>query len=331
MSAYRTFVVANPRAGAGQVEREWDRIERMLQARLPEIDFAFTEGPNHATLLTREALREGWEMIVTIGGDGTFNETANGFFEKVKDDAFVRDSDGSIRQVTEQPLVPVNPDAAFGMLPMGTGGDFRKTVGINGELQENIDRLAGDETMDSDIGLLTYIDHDGQLASRAFVNIASCGFSGKVDKVVNNMWKGFGGPASFRIGSTMAWLGWRNQPLEVRLDGGPPIEGDFFMAVVANGQYFGGGMWVAPQARIDDGSFEVVLLRDISKLESATLMTKIYEGKHFDYEEAFRYEARTVSIVSPGSDPVLIDLDGEQPGRVPALFTMQEQALQLKV
>ncbi|MFB6263140.1 MAG: acylglycerol kinase family protein, partial [Bradymonadaceae bacterium] len=79
---YRTFVVANPAASAGEVRRKWDRIERLLRARLPELDTAFTEGPGHATVLTREALRSGWEMVVCVGGDGTINEVVNGFFEK---------------------------------------------------------------------------------------------------------------------------------------------------------------------------------------------------------------------------------------------------------
>lgn len=329
--ALRTFVVANPRAGAGQVEREWDRIERMLRAKLPEFDFAFTEGPNHATLLTREALRDGWEMIVAIGGDGSFNETVNGFFEKVAPDAFDRDDEGFVRKIADDPLVPINPDAVFGMLPMGTGGDFRKSVGVQGDLQENIDRLGGDETRPCDVGLITYIDHDGRLASRVFINIASCGLSGKVDRVVNNMWKGLGGPLSFRVGSSLAWVTWQNQPIVVRLDETQEISDRFLMAVVANGQYFGGGMWVAPQARTDDGKFEVVLLRDVGKLESATLMTKIYKARHFDFDTTSRHEAHTVSMIAPGKEPVLIDLDGEQPGRLPALYTMHPAAIRLKV
>ncbi len=331
MSPYRTFVVANPQARAGEVQREWDRIERMLRAKLPELDYAFTEGPDHATLLTRQALREGWEMVVAVGGDGTFNEVVNGFFEKIDPEAFDRDDEGFVRMVSDDPLVPINPDAAFGMLPMGTGGDFRKTVGIMGDLAENIDRLGGDKTRPCDIGVLSYVDHDGKLASRAFVNIASCGFSGKVDRVVNNMWKGLGGPASFRLGSTWAWVSWKNQPIRIRLDGTEEISGDFFMAVVANGQYFGGGMWVAPQAQIDDGLFEVVLLRDFSKLASATLISKIYEGRHFDHAETSRHEAANVSMLALGADPVLIDLDGEQPGRLPAMYSMHASALRLKV
>lgn len=330
--ALRTFVVANPLAGAGQVKKEWVRIERMLQAKLPEVDFAFTEGPDHATLLTREALRDGWEMVVAIGGDGTFNEAVNGFFEKSDaPEEFHRDEDGWVRPREAASFEPINSDAVMGLLPMGTGGDFRKSVGITEELAANIDRLGGDETRPCDVGQLVYIDHDGRLASRAFINIASCGFSGKVDKVVNNMWKGLGGPMSFQVASTWAWLRWNNQPLEILFDDDDKVTGDFFMVAVANGEYFGGGMHVAPQARIDDGKFEVVVLGDLSKWESAILMPRIYAGRHFEFEDASRREARRVQMRATGDEPVLIDLDGEQPGRLPALYQMHPGAIRLKI
>lgn len=327
---YRTFVVANPMAGAGQVEREWDRIERMLKAKLPEVDWAFTEGPNHATLLTREALRNGWEMVVAIGGDGTFNEVANGFFEKVDVDDQFEHTDNWIRR-NDKRIEPINSDAIFGLLPMGTGGDFRRTVGLMGELKENIDRLGTPDTRHCDVGQLVYIDHGGNLASRYFVNIASAGFSGQVDKAVNNMWKGFGGGISFRVASTLEWFKWSNQPLDVILDETEEFQGDFFIVAVANGEYFGGGMWVAPGADLDDGKFQVVFMRDLSKWDSATLMTKIYQGKHLEFDETFRRDASTVSMRTTGGRPILIDLDGEQPGRLPAFFAMHERALTLKV
>lgn len=331
--AFRTFVVANPHAGAGQVEREWERIERLLRAKLPEFDYAFTEGPNHATLLTREALREGWEMIVAIGGDGTINEIANGFFEKVEGATdFGLDDYGWIQANEGAALTPINSDAVLGLLPMGTGGDFRRTVGVMGELQENIERLGGDETTPCDIGQLVYIGHDGRIASRCFINIASCGLSGEVDEVVNNMWKGFGGGFSYRAASTWAWFRYGNQPVDLRFDDGEERLGEkYLMVCVANGKYFGSGMHVAPEAEIDDGQFEVVILGDIGKLPSATLMTKIYDAKHFEFAEASRRQARHVQMRAPGDKPVLIDLDGEQPGRLPATFQMHQHALRLKV
>lgn len=326
----RTFVVANPRAGAGQVEKEWGHLERLLRARLPELDFAFTEGPNHATLLAREALRNGWEMVVAIGGDGTINEVANGFFAKVDPTTgFVRE-DGWIRRL-DGGIEPINDAAVMGILPMGTGGDFRRTVGLLGSLTENVERLGSDSTRGCDVGQLVYIDHDGKLASRFFVNIASAGFSGEVDKAVNNMWKGLGGGLSFRIASTGAWFKWRNQPLEVVLDEKEEFSGKYFMVAVANGEYFGGGMWVAPGADLDDGRFQVVFLEDLSKWDSATLMAKIYSGRHLEIDGVYRRDASLVSMRGTSTTPVLIDLDGEQPGRLPALYVLHPNALNLKV
>ncbi len=327
----RTFVVANPRAGAGQVEREWAHIERLLRAQLPELDYAFTEGPNHATLLAREALKNGWEMVVAIGGDGTINEVTNGFFEKVDAAEEFEREDGHFVPTASAGVEPINPDAVLGILPMGTGGDFRRTAGIMGTLSENVERLGGPDTRPCDVGQLVYVDHDGKPANRFFINIASAGFSGEVDKAVNNMWKGLGGGLSFRIASSVAWLAWKNRPLEVVVDDEAPVRRDYFMVTVCNGKYFGGGMHVAPDAELDDGKFEVVFLEDLSKWGSATLMKHIYQGEHLSMSEVSRREARTVSVRALESAPVLLDVDGEQPGRLPALFIAHENALRLKV
>ena len=327
--SYRTFVVANPRAGAGQVEKEWDQIERLIRASLPECDYAFTEGPNHATLLTREALKDGWEMVVGIGGDGTFNEIANGFFEKPDSDQFSLD-DGWISRTGGRSTV-IKEGAILGMIPLGTGGDFRKTVGLMGGLQDTTGRLAGDETRQCDVGLLTFVGHDGAIASRYFVNIASAGIGGEVDKIANTMWKGLGGKLSFSIATTRAFLTWKNRQMDVRLDDVEEISQKFNNVVVANGEYFGGGMWVAPGAELDDGKFQVVFLGDLSKMESVRLAQKIYNGRHFDLEGVFRRTASTVSIRTSETVPVLLDVDGEQPGRLPALFELHAHAIQLKV
>lgn len=327
----RAFIVANPKAGAGQVEQEWTRIERLLKAQLSEFDFAFTQGPGHGTVLTREALRAGWEMIVAIGGDGTFNEIANGFFEKPDAEAkFERAEDGFVRRLDDA-LEPILEGAVLGLVPMGTGGDFRRSVGLMGGLEENIARLGGGETRDCDVGQLTFIDHDGKLASRFFINIASAGMGGEVDRVANNMWKGFGGGVSFRIASTRAFMTWKNRQMVVRLDDLDEVTDHFFNVVVANGEYFGGGMWVAPGAKLDDGSFQVVLLGNLSKWHQATLITKIYKGDHLTLPGVSRRTASQVSVRALDAAPVLLDVDGEQPGRLPALFNNHPRALRLKV
>jgi diacylglycerol kinase family enzyme len=326
--SFRTFVVANPKAGAGQVERDWDRIERLLGARLSELDFAFTEGPGHATLLTREALRNGWEMIVAIGGDGTNNEVVNGFFEP-RDAEELDVVDGFVR--IAGPPRPIAQDAVLGFLPMGTGGDFRRTIELTGDLKETVDVLAGRETRTIDAGEMGFVDHDGKLAARMFLNIAGGGFGGRVDQLANKTWKGLGGGLSFRIASTRGWMTWKNVELEVVIDGDETIKMPFFNVVVANGEYFGGGMWVARGASIEDGEFDMVFMGDMSKWQSAILMAKIYDAKHFAMPDIFRRTGKELAVKSHVKRPVLLDVDGEQPGQFPATFVMRPGSLRIKV
>jgi len=328
--SYRTFVIANPESGAGQVRREWDRIERLLRAQIPEFEAAFTEGPEHATLLAREAIRAGWEMIVAVGGDGTINEVVNGFFEKVDATRDFEFGDGFIRRREGVSHEAINHDAIFGFIPMGTGGDFRRTIGVMGGVAESVKLLAGKPTRPCDVGQVTFVGHDGQLTSRFYANIASAGLAGLVDETANKMWKGLGGKVSFSLASLLSWVKYKNAEMDVILDGVEEFGGRFQNVIVANGEYFGGGMWIAPGAEIEDGLFQVILVRDIGTVESVQFMQKIYSAEHLDLPSVSRKNAYEVAIRTREKKPVLIDMDGEQPGKLPALFEMHQHAIQLK-
>ncbi len=328
---YRTFVVANPVAAAGRVRKEWDLIERLLSARLPELDAAFTEGPGHATVLTREALRAGWEMIVCVGGDGTLNEVVNGFFEKPDAEEVFRQEGGWIRREKPTKLEPIDEEAVLGMVPIGTGGDFRRTVGLMGGIRETIEHLSGRTSRSIDVGELAYTNFDGDLESRLFVNIASAGFSGSVDQIANNTWKGLGAKGSFVLASIRAFLQWGNVDMDVLIGDTIERSGRNFNFVVANGEYFGGGMWVAPGAQIDDGEFQIVEMGDLSKVEMAWLLQTIYRGRHLEYPAVQRFSADHVAArPAEPDDEIRIDLDGETPGRLPAFWGIHQQALELK-
>src|SRR5690554_2301656 len=232
----RTFVIANPTAGAGQVKEDWPLLERLLRANLPEMDFAFTEGPAHATLLAREALRTGWEMIVAIGGDGTLNEVANGFYER-PDPAtcYQLDDEGWVRRL-DVGLKPVNPDAVLGLVPLGTGGDFRRSVGLMAGAPEAIERLRGRETRALDLGQVGFLDSRDNIATRYFLNIASGGISGLVDAMANGTWKGLGGRATFALATARAFARWKNIDVEVRLDDTSEFQARVLNLAVANGE-----------------------------------------------------------------------------------------------
>ncbi len=329
---YRTFVIANPIAAAGNVKDEWPLIERLLRANLPELDYAFTDGPGHATLLTREALRAGWEMVVSVGGDGTLNEVLNGFYDRPKAQEDFSISERGFVCAENSTPTPVNPDAVLGVIPMGTGGDFRRTLGLMGGIAETVDRLRGRHTRAIDLGQVAYLNHKDKLASHYFLNIAAAGLSGLVDHYVNRSWKGLGGTTSFAIGTLRAGIKWKNAQMAVVLDGTTEIDDMLQNVIVANGAYFGGGMWIAPGALVDDGQFEVILMRDLSFRESLVILPQIYSGKHLSSRKVTRHQAEQIAVRAVGEDrDILLDIDGEQPGKLPALWKMHRGALKFKV
>jgi diacylglycerol kinase (ATP) len=294
---------------------------------------AFTQGPGHATLLAREALRAGWEMVVAVGGDGTLNEVVNGFFDRPEPrEQYALDPHGWLVRDAEVPSTPINPQAVLGMVPMGTGGDFRRTMGWMGGWRAAIETLRGAETRTVDVGQVGYVDHDGDMGSRMFINIASAGLPGNVDALVNSGWKGLGSKASFVSGALRAFAGWRNLEVDIRIDELEEINQKILACVVANGQYFGGGMWVAPGASLDDGQLQLLVMGDLGKRESLKTLARIFTGNHLGSAGVWRRRVRQVALrPAQGIAPLLLDVDGEQPGVGPSVWHVLPGALKLKI
>ena len=310
-AGFRTFVVLNPNSSNGATRKRWPEIQAAIRDALGgPFDHAATTRPMEATTLTRDALREGYEMIVAIGGDGTNNEVVNGFF----------DEDG-------EPIRPGEP--VMGLLPSATGGDFRKTVGLGSELAANAAALAGRHTRTIDVGRTTFVDHDGNETRRFFINITSFGIGGVVDAYVNRSTKRLGGKASFFIGATKAMLAYRNRLVRIRLDDGPAEERRINNIAVANGRFFGGGMQVAPAAELDDGLFDVVTFGDLTKFQYLRLAGSIYKGEHIGRDKISH--ARAKKVVAESDETVLIDMDGEQPGKLPITLEVVPGAIRLKI
>jgi YegS/Rv2252/BmrU family lipid kinase len=223
----------------------------------------------------------------------------------------------------------VNPNCALGQICIGTGGDFRKTTGLPKEHAAAIEWLCGEKTIPLDVGRMDMTNHQGQRVVRYFNNITSIGIGGEVDDRVNRTTKAFGGFASFFWGSLTAMLGYKNKPVRLTLDGEFIGERTIFMVAVANGQYFGGGMHVAPQADLHDGLFDVIMLGDLTMFEKFTQMPKIYKAAHLQHPKAEVRRAR--KVVAESDHVVLLDVDGEAPGRLPTSFEVMPGALKWKV
>lgn len=313
MGTPRTVVIVNPNSQGGELGRRWPELADVIRRKLPFED-VHTRGRGDATRLAAEALRAGAEVIVAVGGDGTTNEVMNGFF-----------AGGA----------PIAPHAALAVLPFGTGGDFVRTVRIPKDLARAVDILARDRRRRIDVGRIDLTRHaadGGGAGTRMFVNIGSFGLSGVTDRYVNRSKKRLGGKLAFYAATAKALLDYDNQRVRLTFDGNPADAVDLTIntVAVANGRYFGGGMFIAPNAELDDGLFEVVAMGDLGLTDFLLRGQRVYAGTHLTMPKVSHRRAKTV-LAEPASPGQLVelDVDGETPGVLPATFRVVPRALDL--
>jgi diacylglycerol kinase (ATP) len=309
----RTLVIVNPQSAAGRARKEWPSLSRILQGRYGDFETQFTTRSGEATDIARKGIQDGFETIIAVGGDGTLNEVTNGFFQP---------------PTPEKPLVPINASVGLGLFPFGTGGDFRKTIGIPKAPNDAARALRDATRRPIDVGKLDYTAPNGERKSRAFINIASFGLSGVVDEFVEKGPKWLGGKLSFFLASTRGILQYTPLPVRLELDGQLIHEGLIYFTAVANGQYFGGGMWVAPEARLHDGVFDVIIVRGMPKAKWLLNGSSIYAGKHLRLPETSTHRGKKLVAKSLSPEPVRLDVDGEQPGALDATFEIFPGAIQ---
>ena len=304
MAALPTKVIVNPVAGANSTHRKWARISQILQHIGLHFDYEFTEGAGHAVEIARAAACDGYKNIVAVGGDGTVNEVANGI------------------------LSTVNPgDISLGIISTGTGSDFIRSVGIPRDYDSACASLTGQRRVVVDVGVVEY-QSDGQRLQRFFVNGAGVGFDAAVVAATSRFPKYFGGTIPYLGGLFRSLLSYRNKPVELRTEDGVE-SARVLTVVVANGSYFGGGMYVAPQARLDDGLLDVLTIGDFGKLELLKCLSMVYKGTHIGHPKVSLSKARSVTIES--AETVFVHADGELPGTCPASFRLLPAALNIMV
>jgi YegS/Rv2252/BmrU family lipid kinase len=306
----RTVLVVNPRSQGGRLGKRWKDIADTVGRAFP-FDELITQGPHDATRLTRDALRSGAERVVAMGGDGTINEVVNGFF----------DDQGK----------PIAPEASFGVIPFGTGGDFRRTVHLPTELADAARVIAANHRRRIDVGRLEFTATGGARGARMFANIASFGVSGVVDRLVNESGKKLG-RLSFALATARATWSYTNQRVQLVFDGGDRVEATINTVAIANGRYFGGAMMVAPHAELDDGQFDVIAMGDFGFADLLRSGRRLYQGTHLTMDKVTARRARVVEAepIDPGA-VIELDVDGENPGRLPARFELVPAALWLVV
>ena len=294
----KTRVIVNPESNRGRTRKRWSEIREGLRHFIREFKYEFTEKPLDATDLAREAIKEGTELVIGVGGDGTMNEIANGFYED--------------RQI-------INPEATLGLVPSGTGCDLVRSLNIPVGLKGALQVLTGAPPVRMDVGRVRFAANDGGEAERFFLNVADFGLGGEVVREVTERRLRRKASSYVRcLVSTM--LRYRNKRVRIRIDGRDLPDGEYLIGAVANGKIFGKGMKVAPDARLDDGLFDAVLVRGFRFFEFCRHGWKLMNGTHVTHPKVSVVKGRTVEAWANGTEQVLVEIDGEQLGRLPATF-----------
>ncbi len=302
-----TVVVVNPAAGAGRFSNAREALTKRLRDGLGPCEVLFTQARGDATELAARAHAGGATTVISLGGDGTHNEVVNGLMRS-----------------------GYPTDVQFGVLSGGTGGDFcRSTLGGR-DLDAGIHSLATASATRIDLGLTRYRSDSGAQQERYFLNIASCGVSGLICRLVEKSGKRFGGGVAFYL-ATIRGL-YRYKPARVRmiLDGKPLGDSDgtdITNVAICNGQYAGGGMKFGPAARLNDGQFDITIFRPVPLLTQIRYTPRMYKGLLETMPGVSQHRGRHLQFEPVGDHPAYIEFDGEPPGFAPAEFEILPAAL----
>ena len=300
-----TLVIGNPRAGRGAVVRHWDELlGRMEEAGL-EPEARLTERPGHAIELAGKARSEGRRLVVAVGGDGTVHEVVNGLLV-----------DGPARSGERLP--------ALGLIPAGSGCDYARTFAVPPDLGAAVMHLATAEERVVDVGEVRCQAEDGERL-RFFVNVAEVGIGAEVAERASRLPRGLG-RGRYALAFFLTLAGQRRVIAEVDVDG-ERGDGPLTNLVVALGQYYGGGMKVAPRADPSDGQFEVQIQTG-SKLDYALAMPRVFRGTHLPHPRVREERAEVVDVVCKPSAKV--EADGEVLGTTPAGFRILTGVLRVR-
>lgn len=308
------LVIVNPKSAAGSTREKWAAIASDLRNHFGAFQAAFTRCPGDGIRIAHRAAQDGRKFIIACGGDGTINEVANG-------------------------ILVSGCDVELGIFPSGTGGDFRRTIGLPQTPREIARALRDGNTRKIDVGKVTFRDSDDNETTRFFLNESSFGLAADIISRVKSTsslnWlpvDSLRGRASFALSTLQEVVSLETTLFRVRIDDGDEKILSTVNFSIANARYFGGGMMIAPAAKLSDGLLDVVNIGDIRTAKIILNAYTLYRGTHMELPEVKGRTARKIEV-SPvdNSRTIFMDVDGELPGHLPAVYEVVPSALRIRV
>ncbi len=308
------LVIVNPHSASGATHENWATIASDLRTHFGAFKVEFTRGPGDGVEIAKTNAEAGISFIIACGGDGTIHEVANGILQSGK-------------------------DVELGILPSGTGGDFRRTLEIPDDPRVAAVLLKNGKTRTIDVGKITFQNFNDETETRFFVNISSFGLAAAIIERVKTSssldWvplDAVRGPASYALSMIKEVVELETTKVRVKIDDLKERTLTTVNFCVANARYFGGGMMIAPKAKLSDGFLNVVNVGDIKTARILLNAPTLYYGKHLSLPEVKTKLARRVEArpLNPTKN-IHIEIDGELPGKLPAIYEVVPNALRLRV
>jgi len=309
------LVIVNPQSAFGATREKWAEIASDLRAHFGAFQVTFTRKQGDGIRIAFEAAKRGRKFIIACGGDGTINEVANG-------------------------ILLSQEDVELGVLPSGTGGDFRRTIGISTEIRQAAKQLREGATKQIDVVKISYTTEEGKQAERYFLNVASFGLSASVIRRVKTGTKlqrflplqELRGKLGFALSTLQEVIESNSIHVKVKLDEKDETSLIILNFCVCNARFFGGGMKIAPNARLNDGFFDIINIGDIPALKVILNSYSLYQGTHLNLSEVGKTLAKKVEAKPfEKNQQIQIEADGELLGKLPAKFEIIPNALKIRI
>jgi YegS/Rv2252/BmrU family lipid kinase len=290
-------VIVNPRSNLGKTGARLAQLHARLEAALGPHELLLTRAAGHASELASAAIARGAQHLVACGGDGTMSEVLDGLMNS-----------GQAGEV------------ALSLVPLGTGSDFVRSLGEQHELH-------GERQLD--VARVHYRDTAGNERARHMLNVASVGLSAEsVRWIQAQARRGRRTRFSYLFSALVGLRRYKVSDVEVSIDGALVHQGPLCFCAIANGRYFGGGMPVAPHARVDDGLLDVTAVAQLPLWETLPFFARLLRGTHIGHPRTQVGRGVEISLLSAA--PIWLEIDGEPVGTLPARVCVQPGALRLR-
>jgi len=306
MTAQLPLIIVNPTSAGGRTGRNWAALASVIRTHFGPFAVEFTKAVGDGETIAREAVKNGRSFIIACGGDGTISEVTNG-------------------------IMKAGGAAELGIIPRGTGGDFRRSLKLPFRIEDAARALRTGISQKIDIGRASYLNDQGKIEVRHFINVASFGMSGHVIEKSKEGSATMGGKVSYLAATVRMTLTFDKPEVWLEIDDKPTKRIRIANVCIANGRYFGGGMKVAPDAKLNDGLFDVVAIGDIGRAEILAKAYKLYSGSHLKMEKVgLTHGAKIKAGAVKDETVVKVELDGEVVGQLPATFEIIPSSLTLR-